>query len=330
MNRRDTVLALLAVSAVGCPLASFAQQQNKVWRIGFLAPYSRDFSLGANRLGSFARGMRELGYVEGKNYTIELRAAEENYDRLPGLASELVQLNVDVIVAAASPAIRAAKQATSTIPIVMGTTGDPVGSGFVASLARPGGNVTGLSNTNLDLSAKLLDLLAAIVPKLSLVAVLGDPGSSTYSAMAKSIEVAAKKSKIQTVHLTARTTAELDQSFAMMTRERADAVIIASAPFLIEHAARMASLAVNHRLPSISQAREYVEAGCLLSYGADVSENFRRAAAYVDKILKGAKPGDLPVEQPMILKLAINRKTAKALGITISRELLFRADEVIG
>lgn len=327
MNRRDTVLALLAFGTA--PPISFAQQQSKVWRIGFLAPYSRDFSLGAQRLGSFTRGMRELGYVEGRNYTIELRAAEENYDRLPGLAAELVQLKVDVIVAAASPAIRAAKQATGTIPIVMGTTGDPVGSGFVASLARPGGNVTGLSNTNLDVSAKLFELLAAIVPRLSLIAVLGDPGSSTYPVMAKSIEAAARNSKLQTVHVTAHTTAELDQSFAMMAKERADAVVIASAPFLIEHAARMASLALKHRLPSISQAPEYAEAGGLLSYGADISQNFRRAAVYVDKILKGAKPADLPVEQPMILKLAINRKTAKTLGLAIPSELLVRADEVI-
>jgi putative ABC transport system substrate-binding protein len=328
VTTRRGLLALLGAGALASPLVSLAQQA-RVWRIGFLTPYSRKFSLGAKRLATFTRGMRELGYVEGKNYALELRAAEESYDRLPSLAAELVQLKVDVIVAAASPAIRAAKQATSTIPIVMATTGDPVGSGFVASLARPGGNVTGLSNTNLDISAKLFELLTVVAPKLSRVAVLGDPGSSTYPAMAKSIEVAAKKSNLQAVHFTARTVAELDQSFSMMTRERADAVIIAIGSFLIEQATRIAGLAVGHRLPSIAQGREYADAGGLLSYGADLSENFRRAAVYVDKILKGAKPRDLPVEQPTRLELVINRKTAKALGITIPQELLLRADEMI-
>jgi putative ABC transport system substrate-binding protein len=274
--------------------------------------------------------MGERGYVEGKNLIIEWRFADGEYERLPALAAELVRLKVDVIVASTSPAIRAAQKATTTIPIVFPTTGDPVGSGFVASLARPGGNITGLSNVNLDISAKLLELLMTMVPRLSRVAVLGNPGSSTYAAILKSIQAAALKIVgVRVFSVEARTREEIERGFVLMTQERADGVIVAADPFLILQARQIALLAVQHRLPSITQPPVYAEAGGLMSYGQSIADSHRYAAAYVDKILKGAKPADLPVEQATKFMLVVNMKTAKALGLTIPPSLLLRADRVI-
>lgn len=325
MNRRDAVLALLAVFSA--PLASFAQQQGKVWRIGYLSPQSR---LDPPYDRAFLRGMGERGYVEGKNLIIEWRFADGVYERLPALATELVHLKVDIIVASTSPAIRAAQKATTTIPIVFPTTGDPVGSGFVASLARPGGNITGLSNVNLDVSAKLLELLMTMMPRLSRVAVLGNPGSSTHLAILKSIQAAALKLVgVRVFSVEARSREEIERGFVMMTQERADGVIVAADPFLIQQARQIALLAVQHRLPSITQPPVYAEAGGLMSYGQSVADSHRYAAAYVEKILKGAKPADLPVEQPTKLELVINRKTAKTLGLTIPQSILLQADRVI-
>ncbi len=327
MHRRR-FFGTFAGALLAAPFTSFAQQA-KVWRIGFLAAASRQSLVDAGYDGAFLQGMREVGYVEGRNLLIEWRYADGNYERLPALAAELVRLNVDVIVAVPSPAIRAAQRATTTIPIVFPSTGDPVGSGFAASLARPGGNLTGLSNTNLDISAKTLELLRTMNPKMSRVAVLANPGSSTESAILKSIEFAAQKAGLQVLTVEVHTPEEIERGFATMTRERVDAVIIAADALLTMQRQQIAQLAIKFRLPSITQGVIYAKVGGLMSYGQDPAEGYRRAAAYVDRILKGAKPGELPIEQPTRLYLLINLQTAKALGLTIPQSLLLRADEVI-
>jgi putative ABC transport system substrate-binding protein len=274
--------------------------------------------------------MSERGYVEGKNLIVEWRFADGQYERLPALAADLVRLKVDVIVASTSPAIRAAQKVTTTIPIVFPATGDPVGSGFVANLARPGGNITGLSNINLDVSAKLLELLITMLPRLSRVAVLGNPGSSTHAGILQGIQTAALKIVgLRVFSVEASTREEIEHGFVRMTHEGANGLIIAGDPFLIQQARQIALLAVQHRLPSITQQPVYAEAGGLMSYGQSVADSHRYAAAYVDKILKGAKPADLPVEQPTKLELVINRKTANALGLAIPQPLLISSDKVI-
>jgi putative ABC transport system substrate-binding protein len=322
------LIVALALSVVGGPLTVEAQQPVKIPRIGYLSPRTRLNPLPYDR--AFLQGMAELGYVEGKNVVIEWRFADGAYERLPAFAAELVQLNVDVIVAPSSSAIRAAQQATTTIPIVFASTGDPVGSGFVPSLARPSGNITGLSNANLDVSTKLLELLMTIVPRLSRVAVLGNPGSSTHSAMLKSVQAAAlTRGGVRVLSVEAGTREEIEHGFVLMTQERANGVIVAGDAFLHDQAGRIAPLALAHRLPSIAHPRVYVEAGGLMSYGQDTAESYRHAATYVDKILKGAKPADLPIEQPTKFELVINLKTAKALGLTIPQSVLIRADGVI-
>ena len=273
--------------------------------------------------------MRELGYIEGKNLVIEWRFADGMYERLPDLAAELVELNVDLIVADASPAIRAAQKATTTIPIVMGSTGDPVGSGFVKSLARPGGNITGLALMSSDVSAKLLDLLRTLVPQLSRVAVLVSPNSSTYRAILNNVQATAKTVGIEVLSEEAQTPLEIESGFARMVQSRAEALIVGVTPFFIQQQHQIVELAARHRLPSIAGNRSYAEAGGLMSYGQNIADNFRHAATYVDKILKGAKAGELPVEQPTTLEFVVNLRTAKALGLTVPQSLLLRADEVI-
>jgi putative ABC transport system substrate-binding protein len=326
MNRRDTVLALVALGAVAGPLASFAQQPGKVWRVGFLSLTSA--SLSSKNTDPFLRGMRELGYVEGKNLVIEWRSADGKFERLPGLAAELVQLKVDVIVAVPSSAIAAAQKATTTIPIVMATAADPVGAGFVKSLARPGGNITGLSSMGGETGAKLVDLLLSVLPKLSRVAVL-DNASTSYRSTSKSVQAGARKAGLKTLVAEASAPQEIENAFSMMAREKADAVIVGTAAFPILQQRQIAELALKYRLPSMFGNRAFVEAGGLMSYGTKTADLYLRAATYVDKILKGAKPGDLPVEQPVTLELVVNLKTAKALGITIPKTILLRADEVI-
>ena len=244
---------------------------------------------------------------------------------MPALAAELVQLKVDVIVAVASPAISAAQKATATIPIVMATTGDPVSSGFVKSLARPGGNITGLSNMGGDTGAKDVDLLLSVVPKLARIGVLVSPTSTTYRAISESVKAGAQKAGVKTLVAEVSTPEEIERAFAMMARENVGAVIVGAAPFFSLRRPQLAELAIRYRMPSIFGNRAYVGAGGLMSYG----QNYLRAASYVDKIFKGAKPGDLPVEQPITLELVINLKTANALGLTIPQTLLLRADEVI-
>ena len=325
MKRRELLIAF-GLSALAAPLGCFAQQQRpKVARIGLLEPAS-SYAKGREAL---IAGLRELGYVEGKNIIIESRWAEGKYERLPGLAAEMVQMKVDVIVAASPPAIQAAQQATTTIPIVMVRTSDPVGSGLVASLSRPGRNITGLSNINVDVSSKYLELLRAAVPKLSRVTVLVNPGMSTHPNYLKRIQATEKTTGVKISPAQASTASQIEAAFGAMTRERAGALIVLPDPFFYAQARRIAELAAQHRLPTMFGTRDPVESGALMSYGQNAAEHYYRAATYVDKILKGAKPGDLPVEQPTRIELVINLKTAKAIGLTIPPELLLRADKVI-
>jgi len=286
--------------------------------------------LDTGRYNAFVQGMRELGYVEGTNVIIEARFADGKNEPLPALAAELARLKVDVIVATGTPVLRALQHVTTTIPVVSPLTSDPVGDGFAASIARPGGNITGLSISAADLGQKLIELLKAAVPKLSRVAVLLQPENPAHPPRLKRIMSAAQKVGIQVVLAEAGTVQDIEREFAMMTKERANAAIIFPDSFFVQASRPIAAQPLKHRLPSISANREYAEAGGLMSYGANLVDNFRRAATYVDKILKGAKPGELPIEQPPRYHLVINHKTAMALGLTIPQALLRQADEIIG
>jgi len=326
MTSRRKLLVALSAGALAAPLACFAQQQrSKVARIGVLESTSSS----ANQREALIAGLRELGYVEGKNMIIEDRWAEGNYERLPGLAAELVQMKVDVIVAGATPAIQAAQRATSTIPIVMVRVGDPVRSGFVASLARPGGNITGLSNISVDVSSKYLELLRAAVPRLSRVTVLVNPANPIHPDFLKRVQATEKTNSVTISPVEASTASQIEAAFAAMTRERAGAVIVLPDPFFASQARPIAGLAAQHRLPTMFWTRVPVESGALMSYGQNNEEHYYRAATYIDKILKGAKPGDLPVEQPTKIELVINLKTAKVIGLTIPQQLILQADKVI-
>jgi len=273
--------------------------------------------------------MRDLGYIEGKNCILERRFADGKYDRLPALAAELVRLKMDVIVAGAPPSVQAAHQATATIPIVLIAVPDPVGEGFVTSLSRPGGNITGLSTIVTEVSVKHLELLRAAVPRLSRVAVLINPLNPSDSLILEQIHGAAYTAGVKVAPVEASTAGQIETGFRAMTRARAGALIVAADELFDSQRNQIAKLALTNRLPMISSSQDLTEAGGLMSYGQDLAEHYRRAATYVDKILKGAKPGDLPVEQPTLLEFVINRKTAKALGLAIPKELLLRADQVI-
>jgi len=328
MDRRDTVLALLALGVA--PLAADAQQAAKVARIGYLSP---NLAASLHLRDAFLQGLRELGYVEGRNVVIEYRDAEGKLERVPPLAAELVALKVDVILAEGGTlGPRVAMRATSIIPIVFAAAGDPAGSGLVTSLARPGGNVTGLSSFGAELVGKRLELLKQAVPGVDRVAVLRQPGAlgeSTAKDMLKAADVAARALGVQPQFIEAQGPEEFARAFSDMTSARAGALtLLPSAMFLREHR-RLVDLAAKNRLPAVYTSREFVDAGGLMSYGASQPDLFRRAATYVDKILKGAKPGDLPVEQPTKFELVINLKTAKALGLTIPQSVLAHVDEVI-
>jgi putative tryptophan/tyrosine transport system substrate-binding protein len=304
-----------------------AQQPTKVPRIGFLGGGSA--SANAGRIEAFRQGLRELGYLEGKNLVIEQRWAEGKLDRLPALAAELVRLKVDIIVSAGPTVTRVAKEATVTIPIVMGFDDDPVGSGFVTSLARPGGNITGLSALSPELSGKQLELLKEIVPKLSRVAVVG---SSTHPGTVQSIkemELAAGAFKVQLQNIDVLDPKDLETAFGAASKGNADAVLVLTSVVTNSHRKQIVELAVKNRLPAIYYTAEWVEAGGLMTYGASFTDLFRRAATYVDKILKGAKPGDLPVEQAKKFEFIVNLKAAKQIGLTIPPNVLARADRVI-
>jgi ABC-type uncharacterized transport system substrate-binding protein len=316
------VVVLLAVAVI-----AQTQQPTKVSRIGFLSVTS--LSTISARTEAFRQGLRELGYVEGKNIVIEWRSAEGKLDRVPALAAEVVRLKVDVIVTGGATDTRAAKEATNTIPIVMAQDSDPVGSGFVASLARPGGNITGLSTLAPEVSGKRLELLKEIIPKLSRVAVLGISTRPGNAQSLKEVELAAGAFKVEVQYLDVLDVKEIETAFRAATKGRAEAVLVLQSPFFNSQRKQFVELAVKSRLPAIYPQTDYTEAGGLMYYGANTPDLFRRAATYVDKILKGAKPADLPVEQPKTFELIINLKAAKQIGLTIPPNVLARADRVI-
>ena len=322
---KKIVLFLLATMLLASANLAAAQQPKTVPRIGFLSAASPATS----RAEAFRQGLRELGYVEGKNIVIEWRFAEGKADRLPGLAAELVRLKVDVIVTSGPAPTRAAKEATSTIPIVMAQDPDPVGTGFVASLARPGGNITGLSNLRPELSGKRLELLREVVPRLTRVAVLYNPGNPVSGPELKETELAARALGVQLQYLNVLSPKDIETVFRAASKGRADAVLVLASPFLLSHRTQIADLAAKSRLPAIYYSTEFVEDGGLMSYGVSFTDLYRRAATYVDKILKGAKPADLPVEQPTKFEFIVNLKAAKQIGLTIPPNVLARADKVI-
>ena len=322
-----TLVWLLATFLLTTVSLVEAQQPAKIPRIGILGGASA--SANARRMEGFHQGLRELGYVEGKNIVIEQRWAEGKLDRLRALAAELARLKVDIIVSAGPTVTRVAKEATVTIPIVMGFDDDPVGSGFVASLARPGGNITGLSALSPELSGKQLELLKEIIPKLSRVAVIG---SSTHPGTVQSIkemELAAAAFKVQLQNIDVLDPKDLETAFGAASKGNADAVLVLTSVVTNSHRKQIVELAAKNRLPAIYYTAEWVEAGGLMTYGASFTDLFRRAATYVDKILKGAKPGDLPVEQAKKFEFIINLKAAKQIGLTIPPNVLARADRVI-
>ena len=329
MLDRRTFIGSIAGGVLAVPLGAFAQEQVKVWRIGFFYFGSRQSALDTGRYDAFVQGMHELGYIEGKNVVIETRFGDGKVERVPGLAAELVRLKVDVIVATGSQTYSVLRHATTTIPIVVTVTADPVIEGLATSLARPGGNFTGLADTAGEHGPKELELLMATVPKLSRVGVLLNPNNVAHPDQVKRLTSAAQGVGVQVVRAEASTVAEIEPGFAALARERADAVVLFGDSFFVQQFQQIAQAAFKHRVPSIAWIHDYAQAGGLMSYGADVVDNFRRAATYVDKILKGARPGELPFEQPARYTLAINLKTAKALGLTIPQSLLLRADEVI-
>jgi len=319
----------LALGLVLAPLAAEAQQAAKVPRIGWLA-VNRAPNLHLSE--AFRQGLRDLGYVEGRNVVIEYRDAEGKFERLPALAAELVALKVDVIVAPSTPAALAARQATKTIPVIFAALGDPVTSGLVTSLARPGGNVTGVSFLSPELVGKRLERLTQAVPGAGRVAVLWQPGDvpeSTAKDLRTEAEVAARALGVRLQVVEARGPADFDRAFSAMTKAHVDALSVLPSAMLFSERGRLVDLAAKYRLPAVYPWREGADAGGLMSYGPNLPDLYRRAATYVDKILKGAKPADLPVEQPTKFELVINMKTAKALGLTIPQTLLQRADQVI-
>jgi putative ABC transport system substrate-binding protein len=329
MNTRRRLVLAVTAGALAAPLASFAQQPAKIARIGFLYPASPE-GVGAVRLQWFRDALRELGYVEGKNLQLEVRWGEGKLDRLPALAAELVQLKVDVIVAASSPAVLAASQATRTIPIVMPTSSDPVGDGLVASLARPGGNITGLSQMAPELGEKRIQLLKEMFPKVShAMAVLWNPDYVGMRARFEQARVAAPAVGLTVRSVEVRDARELDVAFEAIIREHPEALLLLVDPLTLSQRARIVEFAAEQRLPAIYETRDFVDVGGLISYGPNVPDLFRRAATYVDKILRGAKPADLPIEQPTKFELVINMRAAKALGIKFPESILLRADKVI-
>ena len=329
MNRRDAGLALLTLLSSGAaPLIARAQQAGKVYRLGYLSTPTRESV--ARGVDAFLKKLRELGWVDGQNLVIEYRWAEGNVDRLPELAADLVRSKVDVIVAPAGSAALAAKAATSSIPIVMIFPSDPVETGLVASLSRPGGNITGTTFTaGPEIFGKQLQILKETIPRVSRVAILSNPADPSFALQMKEVEATARSLRIRLQNVEARGPEDFDNAFAAMARERADALLIGATSTFLAHRARLAELALKGRLPTMLSFRESVEAGGLMAYAVNMADFVGRAAVYVDKILKGAKPADLPVEQPTKFELVINLKTAKALGLTIPQSVLQRADEVI-
>jgi len=328
MKKKITVLTLCAMLPALCFPAA-AQQPKKVPRIGYVSS-TGDPNTPGPQVEGFRQGLRDIGYIEGRNILVEYRYVEGKLDRAPSLVAELVQLKVDVIVVTLLPAIRAAKQATKTIPIVMATFQDPVATGLVDSLARPGGNITGLTGLGRELSGKRLELLMEVVPRISRVAILWDTNAPGPIIGFKEYEAAARALNIPLQSLEVRgPNPDLERAFQTAAKGRALALIAINNPVLNRYAKQIADLAIKNRLPSMYEKSDYVETGGLVSYSANDADQFRRAAYYVDRILKGAKPADLPIEQPMKFEFVINLKTAKQLGLTIPPNVLARTDKVI-
>ena len=325
MTTRRVFLGTLAGGLLAAPLAVVAQGKGPTLRVGIFTADPRPSS----RNDAFRQGLRDLGYVDGSNLTIEWRDAEGKVERLDDLAAELVRLKVDVIVANNPGAVFAAKRVTTSIPIVMVNTPDPVQLGLVASLGRPGGNITGTTTLSVDLSIKQLELLKEAVPRVSRIAVLRNPSNPWHAIAVKGIKAGARSAGVQLQILEVRGPEDFENSFVAMARERSGAVLVLADPMISFHRLRLIALAAKFRLPTMHGPRENAEAGGLMSYWADSRDLWQRAGVYVGKILKGAKPGDLPIEQPTKFELVINLRTAKALGLTIPKSLLLRADEVI-
>jgi putative ABC transport system substrate-binding protein len=326
MNRR-TFLCGLTLGTLALPLAAEAQQAGKVYRIGMLE--TRSTVLNAANVDAFRQGLRELGYKEGQNVEIVYRSSDGRDERFPGLASEMVRRQVDLILTRGTPAALAAKSASRTIPVVMAASGDPVGSGLVASLARPGGTVTGLSSALTEVYAKRVELLSELLPKLARIAAIFNMGNPVTSPQWNVVETTARSLGIEAQLLDVRRPEDLPGAFAAAAKQRAQALVVGLDGVTQGNLRPIAELAAKHRLPSIYGAKEYVDVGGLITYGASDHDMYHRAAAFVDKIFKGAKPADLPVEQPTKFELVINLKTAKALGLTIPPSVLQRAEEVI-
>ena len=317
----------LMFGLLAAPLDAGAQQKGEPYRIGFLG--NSTAVLEANLVGPFREGLRDLGYVEGRNVVIEYRWAEGKYERFPALIGELIALKVDVIVTAGTPVALAVKKATKSVPLVMVAVGDPVATGLVASLARPSGNITGLTSIAEALEGKRLELLREVVPKISHVAVFWNPVNPVFKRALDELQAAAAVLRMKVLSLGVRTPEELDATFAAIVRERPEALLVLADRLFLHHRARIMDFAAQQRLPGVHAYRELVEAGGLMSFGPSYAGMHRRAAYYVDRILKGAKPGDLPVEGPATFELVINLKAAKALGLTIPQSVLLRATEVI-
>jgi putative tryptophan/tyrosine transport system substrate-binding protein len=326
MNKKIVVF-FLAASIVACFHVAEAQQQKKVHRIGYLSASSRSSEAASNE--GLRQGLHELGYIEGQNIVIEYRWGEGRSDQLPELAADLIRLNVDVMVVRGDMAILAAKQLTSTIPIVMAGVGDPVGRGFIASLARPGGNITGVSNLSVDISGKWLELLKETAPRIAQVAVLRNAANPTHSTLLKETQIAARALGVKLLDLECRSPEDFDNLFATTTKARVDALIMFPDPMLSANQRRVVDYVTRTRLSSMAMPSGYAEAGGLMAYGPNVQNNLRRTATYVDKILKGTKPADLPVELPTKFEFVINLKAAKQIGLTIPQSVLYRADKVI-
>jgi putative tryptophan/tyrosine transport system substrate-binding protein len=326
MQRREFI-ALLGGAAAVRPHSARAQQTAKIPRIGLLSPFAPVDTAPWHQ--AFLRGLSDLGWVDGKNIAIEYRYSDGKNDRLPKLIADLVRLKVDIIVTAVTNDTLAAKNAAGGIPIVMAAAGDPVATGIVASLARPGGNITGLSQMNPELNGKRLELLKEIAPNISSLAVLLNPEDPISALGQNEIELPARKMKIEVHSFEVRNTPDLDKALQEATKARVDALAIMPNPVFVTNLKLIADFAIQNRLPSMFHLREYAKVGGLVSYGVDRTDLFRRAATFVDKILKGANPADLPIEQPTKFELTINLKTAKALGLTVPPKLLLTADEVI-
>jgi ABC-type uncharacterized transport system substrate-binding protein len=322
---RRGFLCGLGLGVLAAPFAAAAQQRPSVARVAFL----EGAKLESHLWQATRDGLRELGYVEGQNLIIEFRSANGQFDRIPELLAELIRQRVDVILTIGDPIVLAAKQATSTIPIVMAGSGDPVGRGFVASRARPGGNITGVSNLAVALTGKWLELTKEVLPRVSRVALLTNGGNPTHQLFWEEAQTAARGIALTVYKAEVRGPGDFDHAFASMVQERVGAVVVLADPMLGAQRVRLAELSAKHRLPSMSPFREAADSGGLISYGPSLRANFRRAAVFIDKILKGARPAELPVEQPTKFELVINLRTAKALGLTIPQSILVRADQII-